>query len=167
MALAGSPAGDKRGQGQAIEDGAACPCPSVSPGSGAGFVHPGKWGPCPEHPTTRSPPYRELTRLGVTEEGARGGGLVRHPANRRGSVLGAAPGLAPPCFQGQRGIVQAGSSVSCSSGAGSCGQLEREAGSQSREETPLGRTLSFIKRMTGKTKVRRGSRRGGGGNSFP
>ncbi|KAM8987302.1 LOW QUALITY PROTEIN: rho guanine nucleotide exchange factor 2-like [Ara ararauna] len=38
------------------------------------------------------------------------------------------------------------------SGAGSCGQLEQEAGSQSREETPLGRTLSFIKRMTGKTK---------------
>ncbi|XP_030329773.2 rho guanine nucleotide exchange factor 2 isoform X2 [Strigops habroptila] len=38
------------------------------------------------------------------------------------------------------------------SGAGSCGQLEQEAGSQSREETPLDRTLSFIKRMTGKTK---------------
>ncbi|XP_065516043.1 rho guanine nucleotide exchange factor 2 isoform X1 [Lathamus discolor] len=38
------------------------------------------------------------------------------------------------------------------SGAGSCGQLEQEAGNQSREETPLGRTLSFIKRMTGKTK---------------
>ncbi|KAM8996438.1 LOW QUALITY PROTEIN: rho guanine nucleotide exchange factor 2-like [Ara ararauna] len=94
----------------------------------------------------------ELTRLGVTEEGARGGGLVLHHANRRGSVLGAAAGLTPPCFQGQMGIVQTGSSVSCSSGAGSCGQLEQEAGSQSREETPLGRTLSFIKRMTGKTK---------------
>ncbi|KAM9625745.1 rho guanine nucleotide exchange factor 2 isoform 2-T2 [Morphnus guianensis] len=37
-------------------------------------------------------------------------------------------------------------------GAGSCGQLAGEAGSQSWEETPLGRTLSFIKRMTGKTK---------------
>ncbi|XP_074020547.1 rho guanine nucleotide exchange factor 2 isoform X1 [Numenius arquata] len=37
-------------------------------------------------------------------------------------------------------------------GAGSCGQLAEEAGSQSWEETPLGRTLSFIKRMTGKTK---------------
>ncbi|KAM6039335.1 rho guanine nucleotide exchange factor 2 isoform 2-T2 [Chlamydotis macqueenii] len=37
-------------------------------------------------------------------------------------------------------------------GAGSCGQLAGEAGSRSWEETPLGRTLSFIKRMTGKTK---------------
>ncbi|XP_055648396.1 A-kinase anchor protein 13-like [Falco peregrinus] len=37
-------------------------------------------------------------------------------------------------------------------GAGSCGQLAGEAGSQRWEETPLGRTLSFIKRMTGKTK---------------
>ncbi|KAM6229134.1 LOW QUALITY PROTEIN: rho guanine nucleotide exchange factor 2 [Spheniscus humboldti] len=37
-------------------------------------------------------------------------------------------------------------------GAGSCGQLAGEAGSKSWEETPLGQTLSFIKRMTGKTK---------------
>ncbi|XP_061872116.1 rho guanine nucleotide exchange factor 2 isoform X2 [Colius striatus] len=37
-------------------------------------------------------------------------------------------------------------------GAGSCGQLAGSAGCQSWEETPLGRTLSFIKRMTGKTK---------------
>ncbi|XP_074709039.1 rho guanine nucleotide exchange factor 2 isoform X1 [Strix uralensis] len=37
-------------------------------------------------------------------------------------------------------------------GAGSCGQLAGEAGGHSWEETPLGRTLSFIRRMTGKTK---------------
>lgn len=42
---------------------------------------------------------------------------------------------------------------------GSLGQL---AGGR-RDETPLGRTLSFIRRMTGKTKVRGGGGRWGGG----
>lgn len=50
---------------------------------------------------------------------------------------------------------------------GSLGQL---AGGR-RDETPLGRTLSFIRRMTGKTKVRGGGgrwgRRGGHGGSQP
>ncbi|XP_075593594.1 rho guanine nucleotide exchange factor 2 isoform X4 [Balearica regulorum gibbericeps] len=48
-------------------------------------------------------------------------------------------------FASQRSLVNGFS-------AGSCGQLAGEAGSQSWEETPLGRTLSFIKKMTGKTK---------------
>ncbi|XP_040394796.1 rho guanine nucleotide exchange factor 2 isoform X1 [Cygnus olor] len=37
-------------------------------------------------------------------------------------------------------------------GAGSCGQLAASGEPGSREESPLGRTLSFIRRMTGKTK---------------
>lgn len=100
-------------------------------------------------------------------------GLCAHPSWEWSSHPGEAGGPGrlssllpisrPRRGQGQRGIVQAGSSVSCSFGAGSCGQLAGEAGSQSWEETPLGRTLSFIKRMTGKTKVGRGGAEGSDG----